>query len=131
MLIGNPIGFTITIQNNGAGTAFGVTVSDTLDSDFTWSIESSDPGWSLVGNVLSFSGNLAAGASSSVHVTAPTTIGDGDQCGLVPNTAVLDHASIDPTPADASETVQCPEIEIDQGRERRSRRTEPDRDLPA
>jgi uncharacterized repeat protein (TIGR01451 family) len=115
VLIGNPIGFTITIQNNGEGTAFGVTVSDTLDSDFTWSIESSDPGWTLVGNVLSFSGNLAAGASSSVHVTAPTTIGDGDQCGLVPNTAVLDHASIDPTPADASETVQCPEIEIIKG----------------
>ena len=115
VLIGNPIGFTVTIQNNGAGTAFGVTVSDTLDSDFTWSIESSDPGWSLVGNTLSFSGNLAAGASSSVHVTAPTTIGDGDQCGLVPNTALLDHASIDPTPASASETVQCPEIEIVKG----------------
>ena len=72
-------------------------------------------GWSLVGNVLSFSGNLAAGTTSSVHVTAPTTIGDGDQCGLVPNTAVLDHASIDPTPASASETVQCPEIDIVKG----------------
>ena len=115
VLIGSPIGFTVTIQNNGAGTAFGVTVSDTLDSDFSWSIESSDPGWSLLGNVLSFSGNLTAGASSSVHVTAPTTIGDGDQCGLVPNTAVLDHPSIDPTPAEASETVQCPDIEIIKG----------------
>jgi uncharacterized repeat protein (TIGR01451 family) len=115
VLIGNPIGFTVTIQNNGDGTAFGVTVSDTLDSDFSWSIAAPSAGWSLVGNVLSFSGNLASGASSSVHVTAPTTIGDGDQCGLVPNTAVLDHASIDPTPASASETVQCPEIEIIKG----------------
>ena len=115
MLIGSPIGFTVTIQNNGEGTAFLVSVSDTLDSDFTWSIESSDPGWTLVGNVLSFAGNLAAGADSSVHVTAPTTIGDGDQCGLVPNTAILDHPSIPPTPAQASETVQCPEIEIIKG----------------
>ena len=115
VLIGNQIGFSITIGNNGDGTAFDVTVSDTLDSDFTWSIESSDPGWSLVGNVLSFSGDLAAHSTSSVHVVAPTTIGDGDQCGLVPNTAVLDHASIDPTPAEASETVQCPEIDIIKG----------------
>ena len=115
VLIGSPIGFFVTIGNSGAGTAFGVTVSDTLDSDFTWSIATPVTGWSLVGNVLSFSGNLAAGATSTVHVTAPTTIGDGDQCGTVPNTAVLDHASIDPTPASASETVQCPEIDIVKG----------------
>jgi uncharacterized repeat protein (TIGR01451 family)/fimbrial isopeptide formation D2 family protein len=115
VLIGNQIGFTVTIGNNGEGTAFDVTVSDTLDSDFSWSIESSDPGWSLVGNVLSFSGDLAAGTTSSVHVVAPTTVGDADQCGLVPNTAVLDHASTDPTPASASETVRCPEIDIVKG----------------
>ena len=105
----------MTIGNSGAGTAFGVTVSDTLDSDFTWSIATPVTGWSLVGNVLSFSGDLAAGTTSTVHVTAPTTIGDGDQCGLVPNTAVLDHASIDPTPAIANETVKCPEIDIVKG----------------
>ena len=115
VLIGSQIGFTVTIGNSGAGTAFGVTVSDTLDSDFTWSIAAPVTGWSLVGNVLSFSGDLAAGTTSSVHVTAPTTIGDGDQCGLVPNTAVLDHASIDPTPAIANETVKCPEIDIVKG----------------
>ncbi len=115
VLIGNPIGFTVTIQNNGDGTAFLLSVSDTLDSDFTWSIESSDPGWTLVGNVLSFQGNLAAGADSSVHVTAPTTVGDGDQCGLVPNAAVLDHPSIPPTTAEASETVRCPDVEIIKG----------------
>ena len=115
VLIGGQIGFTVTIGNSGAGTAFGVTVSDTLDSDFAWSIESADPGWSLVGNVLSFAGNLPADSTSTVHVVAQTTVGDGDQCGLVPNTAVLDHASIDPTPAEASETVQCPEIDIIKG----------------
>ena len=115
VLIGSPIGFKITIGNSGAGTAFGVTVSDTLDGDFTWSIESPVPGWSLVGNVLSFSGDLAAGATSTVHVIAPTTVGNGDQCGEVPNTAVLDHTSIDPTPANASEAVQCPEIDIVKG----------------
>ncbi|MGK2849572.1 MAG: DUF7507 domain-containing protein [Candidatus Limnocylindrales bacterium] len=112
VIIGGQIGFTITIKNNGAGTAFGVTVADTLDPDFTWSIATPSTGWSLVGNALSFSGNLAAGASSSVHVIAPTTIGDADQCGLVPNTAVLDHSSIDPTPASASEAVRCPDTDI-------------------
>jgi uncharacterized repeat protein (TIGR01451 family) len=115
VLIGNQIGFTVTIKNNGAGTAFSVTVSDTLDSDFTWSLAAPSTGWSLVGNVLSFSGNLAAGATSTVHVVAPTTAGNASQCGVVPNTAVLDHASIDPTPASASETVQCPQIDIAKG----------------
>jgi uncharacterized repeat protein (TIGR01451 family) len=112
---GDQIGFTVTIGNSGEGTAFGVTVSDTLDSDFSWSIESADAGWSLVGNVLSFAGNLPADSTSTVHVVAQTSIANGDQCGLVPNTAVLDHASIDPTPASASETVQCPEIDIVKG----------------
>ena len=115
VLIGSPIGFKITIGNSGAGTAFGVTVSDTLDSAYAWSIETPVAGWSLVGNVLSFSGDLAAGTTSTVHVIAPTTVGNGDQCGEVPNTAVLDHASIDPTPATAGEEVQCPEIDIVKG----------------
>ncbi len=115
VLIGDPIGFKLTIGNSGAGTAFGVTVSDTLDSAYTWSIETPVGGWSLVGNVLSFSGNLASNTTSTVHVTAPTTVGNASQCGEVPNTAVLDHTSIDPTPASASETVQCPEIEIVKG----------------
>ena len=115
VLIGNPIGFMITIGNSGAGTAFGVTVSDTLDGAYAWSIETPVSGWSLVGNVLSFSGDLAAGTTSTVHVVAPTTVGNGDQCGQVPNTAVLDHTSIDPTSANASEEVQCPEIDIVKG----------------
>jgi|GEM_PF-2483211 len=113
VLIGSQIGFTITVANNGAGTAFGVTVSDTLDADFAWSLAAPSTGWTLVGNVLSFNGNIPAAGQTSVHVVAPTTIGDADQCGLVPNTAVLDHSSIDPTPASASEEVRCPDVDIE------------------
>jgi uncharacterized repeat protein (TIGR01451 family) len=40
VLIGSQIGFTITVANNGQGTAFNVHVSDTLNPDFSWSIES-------------------------------------------------------------------------------------------
>ena len=52
VLIGSQIGFTVTVANNGEGTAFGLNVSDTLDPDFSWSIESQTGGltWSLVGN---------------------------------------------------------------------------------
>ena len=115
VLIGEQIGFRVTIVNNGDGTAFGVTVSDTLDADFDWSIESADAGWTLVGNVLSFNGNLAGnGGLSSVHVVASTSVDDAaDQCGLVPNTAVLDHSSIDPTEASADEAVRCPDVDIE------------------
>ena len=71
VLIGSQIGFTITVHNGGQGTAFGVSVSDTLDSRFTWSIESQtgDLTWQLAGNVLTASGDLAPG-DAVVHVVA-------------------------------------------------------------
>ena len=87
VVAGNEIGFTITIANNGEGTAFDVAVSDTLAAGFDWTIESQSGGWSLVGDVLTFGpADLAAGATATVHVVSDT---DFEDCGLVPNTAFL------------------------------------------
>jgi len=116
VVAGNPIGFTVTVANNGSGTAFGVTATDTLDAGFSWSIESQDGGWSLVGNLLTFGpANLAPGgeegSSSSVHVVADT---DFEDCGLVPNTAfVFNNVTEVPVDDDsAAEEVRCPEIDL-------------------
>ena len=119
VVIGSQIGFTVTVANNGEGTAFGIDVSDTLDPDFTWSIESQTGAltWTLTGNQLSVSGDLPPG-TSSVHVVAATSAANSaTQCGLVPNTAFLTQVVGEQTvPVDddsAAEAVRCPEIGID------------------
>ena len=115
VLIGSQIGFTVTVANNGEGTAFGLNVSDTLDPAFSWSIESQTGGltWSLVGNQLSASGDLPPGMSS-VHVVAQTSAANSaTQCGLVPNTAILSQGETEFPPASAAETVRCPGLTID------------------
>jgi uncharacterized repeat protein (TIGR01451 family) len=82
---GDQIGFTIEITNLGPGEAHSAFASDPLPGG-GWSIESQDGGWTLVGSALSFAGDLAAGASSAVHVVRDTT---ADDCGNVPNTVVV------------------------------------------
>jgi uncharacterized repeat protein (TIGR01451 family)/fimbrial isopeptide formation D2 family protein len=118
VIAGDQIGFTITVANNGDGTAFDVHVSDTLPAGFSWSIESQsqDPAapaindFVLVGAALSFTGDLPAGAQISVHVVADT---DFEDCGLVPNTAFLTQGETAVDNDSASEDVRCPEIGID------------------
>jgi uncharacterized repeat protein (TIGR01451 family)/fimbrial isopeptide formation D2 family protein len=107
---GDQIGFTITITNTGAGSAFNVAVSDTLPAGMSWTIDPASAGWSINGGVLSFGpATLAAGASTSAHIVAIT---DAADCGLVPNTALLTYTG--GSGSDASEvTVQCPDITID------------------
>lgn len=85
VVAGNPVGFTITVKNDGTGTATGVTLSDPLPTlgglGINWSI---NPAYAGVGTcaingappseTLSCSiGDLPQGASTSVHVSSPTT----------------------------------------------------------
>jgi uncharacterized repeat protein (TIGR01451 family) len=106
---GDQIGFTITVTNNGAGSAFGVTVSDTLPAGLTWAEAPDAAGWSISGGVLSFGpATLAGGASTSVHIVATT---DAADCGLVPNTAFLTYQG--GADQDSSEvTVDCPDLTV-------------------
>ena len=108
---GDPIGFTITVRNAGAGTAYMVTASDTLNGAYTWSIAAPSAGWTLVGNQLSYAAaTLAPGASSSVHVTAPTT---ADLCGLVPNSVTASAGNDGTDTATAQTQVLCPDVTIE------------------
>jgi len=107
---GDQIGFTITVTNNGAGTAYGVSASDTLNSAFSWALAPDSAGWTLVGNALSFSAaSMAAGASSSVHVVATSTAED---CGVVNNTASVTTTNDGSDQDSASVTIQCPDIHV-------------------
>ncbi len=89
---GDQIGFTVEIANAGPGTAHAAFATDTLPGA-GWTIESQDGGWKIEAGVLSFAGDLADGASSSVHVIRDSTPED---CGTVTNTVTVGAANEDP-----------------------------------
>jgi uncharacterized repeat protein (TIGR01451 family) len=119
---GSQIGFTVTVSNSnaaGTGTATAVTLSDPLPagSGINWSINPAYAGpgtCSVTGavgsQVLNCSfGNMAAGASASVHLTSATSFAS---CATYPNTATAhatNHANVT---ASASTTVQCPSLHV-------------------
>ena len=96
---GDPIGYTLTISNTGAGTVAGVSLTDSLPggnaaTPVRWAIDpaTGDPAsFGLSGadgsQVLSLAGQpitLGPGASLSVHVTAATS---STSCASYDNTA--------------------------------------------
>lgn len=106
---GSAIGFTITVTNAGPGVATGVTLSDPLPTGagLSWSESPDVTACSITAGVLNCSfGDMAAGASASVHVTSPTTEAS---CGTYNNTATADATNDDAVTASASTTVDCPE----------------------
>src|SRR4029078_220053 len=114
---GDPIGFTVTIKNNGTGTAYGATGSDTLPAGITWSIDGAANGWQVVGHAVAFGpADLAPGASAAVHIVGTT---DAADCGVVPNTVTVDATNesnaadiTDDNSATASVTVNCPDLRV-------------------
>jgi uncharacterized repeat protein (TIGR01451 family) len=111
---GSNIGFGITVNSNGPGTADAVTLSDPLPagSGLAWTIDAQPAGnpCSITANVLSCSfGDMASGTSATVHVTSPTTAAS---CAAYPNTASVsatNHATLTST---ASTTVNCPSLTV-------------------
>jgi uncharacterized repeat protein (TIGR01451 family) len=103
---GDPAGFTVTLRNEGAGDAVGVTLTDPLPGglgrDVAWQIDGgtgTPPAFQLSGavgsQVLSLAGangTLAAGARLTVHLTGVTTAAAADPttlAGMLPVTATV------------------------------------------
>ena len=118
---GSAIGFTITAGNGAAATAVATTValSDTLPSGtgVTWSISPaySGPGsCAITGAAGSQSlgcgfGNMAAGATASVHI-ASGTLPAG--CKAYANTATVTADGIAPLQSSATTAVQCAALSV-------------------
>ncbi|HEY8755194.1 MAG TPA: DUF11 domain-containing protein [Candidatus Dormibacteraeota bacterium] len=121
---GSPIGFTVTVANSavsGTGTARSVTLTDNLPagSGVDWSISPAYTGQgtcAIAGGVgsqiLSCSfGDMAPGASASVHITSATAF---TSCATYQNTASVGVTNENGSPftAKASTTVQCPGLQI-------------------
>jgi len=112
---GDTIGYTITVTNNGAGTASNVVLHDTLPTNagLSWTIDggtgASD--CSISAGVLTCTfGSMASGASKTVHISSPTTAAT---CGKVVNSASLttDNAG-SPSTGNVTITVNCPAISV-------------------
>src|SRR5207245_660979 len=117
---GDAIGFTVTVNNaSGGGTAKSVMLSDALPggSGINWSISPaySGPGTcSITGTAptqtlnCSF-GDLASGASASVHVMSATGTGSA---GTYNNTATASASNSADKTGSASVTVNAPTLSV-------------------
>jgi uncharacterized repeat protein (TIGR01451 family) len=115
---GSPIGFTVTVSNSstaGTGTALNATLNDPLPAGtgIDWSISPAHtaPGTCTINGtaptqtlVCSF-GDMAPGASATVHVLSQTT---GATSGTFVNTATATATGMAPVQATASTIVQQP-----------------------
>jgi uncharacterized repeat protein (TIGR01451 family) len=107
---GNQIGFTVELANDGHDAATGLTFTDNLPggTGVDWSIDTSDPGWSVTGSApqtLTYTPTtLAGGTATQVHVVSSTT---NDSCGRYTNTASFTSTNGGSGNASDSTTVGC------------------------
>ena len=114
---GDNIEFTVVIKNLGPGTAKDVSMTDKLPSGFDWTLDlgNDDCGLSDAPQVLDCSfKELAPDETIELRVSAPTA---PDQCGEVPNTAVISEAfelesDLKNNSDDGLVTINCPDIEV-------------------
>jgi uncharacterized repeat protein (TIGR01451 family)/fimbrial isopeptide formation D2 family protein len=121
---GDPIGFTVTISNSGAGTAYNVHLDDALPggnagTPVTWSIDTSQfdyAAFQITGAAGSQSLSLknppvsmASGASLKVHITASTTKAS---CASYLNDASVTTSNDGSDEDSASTVVECPGLNI-------------------
>jgi uncharacterized repeat protein (TIGR01451 family) len=120
---GTSIGFTVVVSNSSdanTGTATSATLTDNLPAGtgIDWSISPAYAGpgtcsvdGSVGSEVLNCSfGDLAAGASASVHVTSGTSSASCSTYNNSGTAAATNHGNV--TSTQASTTVQCPSLTV-------------------
>ena len=113
---GEDVVFDITVSNGGPGTAKAVTLADNLPGPVSgiWSVSGADSGdcvSPIAGGTLDCSfGDLAAGASKTVTVTAATTYED---CTTYDNTATASSTNAPDAGDDGQVTCDKPDLSID------------------
>ena len=110
---GDTASFTMTVTNDGKGTAYDVTLDDELPAGADWATDTE--GCSITDGTLHCDfGDLASGASASVTVSGATT---ADSCGVIDNLASVAAANESAADAEdntdsASITVDCPDVHV-------------------
>src|SRR4029079_1732411 len=120
--VSDPIGFTLTVSNDGVGDAHGVTLNDVLPTTpgLSWSIDSQGAGWNntcaITAGVLSCgpvtvpAGTTQAASMFTVHISSATTGAPGGDCpetGVVNNTGNVTTSNDGSDESSASTCVQA------------------------
>jgi len=120
--VGSPIGFTLTVYNDGSGDARGVRLSDTLPTNagLSWSIAGQGSDWAstcaISAGVLSCgpvtvpAGTTQAASTFTVHIVSGTTAATGGDCpgsGTVDNTGIVTTSNDGTDQSSASTCVQA------------------------
>jgi uncharacterized repeat protein (TIGR01451 family) len=110
--VGDPIGFTLTVSNDGIGDAHDVTLNDVLPTNpgLSWSIDAQGAGWNstcaITAGVLSCgpvtvpAGTTQDASTFTVHITSATTGATGGDC---PETGVVNNTGDVTTSNDGSD----------------------------
>ncbi len=110
---GDPIGYTVTVTNNGSNPGTGVVLTDTLGANLNFVSATTTQGtFTRSGSVLTFNvGTVAVGTSITIKVTAQAA-----EDGALSNSASLTATSGDPNTANnsatATTTVNEPPINV-------------------
>ncbi|MGH2549445.1 MAG: hypothetical protein ACRDHN_08645, partial [Thermomicrobiales bacterium] len=111
--LGDQIGYTITLTNEGPGTAFGAHVTDPMSPPWTWTLDAanSSADCEFLGMTLEcHARDLANGGTIVAHVVAET---QGLSCGTVTNTAYyLSTYSGSGQSDPATIEILCPDLSI-------------------
>jgi uncharacterized repeat protein (TIGR01451 family) len=112
---GDNIGYLITVNNAGPGTAYNVSLSDTLPGGLSWSVDGGTAGGSCTigGGSLSCNIGTLAPGSVTVHIKATTAAAN---CGPVTNSASASASNEantgNNTSAVSTIAVQCPDLTV-------------------
>jgi uncharacterized repeat protein (TIGR01451 family) len=120
--VGDPIGFTLTVWNDGPGDAHDVTLNDVLPTSagLSWSIDAQGAGWNsscaitagvlTCGPVTVPAGTTQQASTFTVHITSATTGATGGDCpttGVVNNTGDVTTSNDGSDESSASTCVQA------------------------
>ncbi len=115
---GSQVGFTVTLNNSDAGTANGLSVTDSLPAgtDVNWTIDAGNTssGWSVSGSPPNQSlvytpTSLAGNTSTTAHVVSSTT---GNSCDNYHNMASFTTSNAGSGSDAATEVVLCANLSI-------------------
>lgn len=102
VLIGNPLTYTLVVENDGPNQANNVALTDTLPSSVAFKSVSGSASCAHSNGTVTCSnlGNIGAGGNRTVTIVVTPTV-----AGVITNTAVVTSSNPDPTPANNTSTI--------------------------
>ncbi|MDX1996523.1 MAG: IPTL-CTERM sorting domain-containing protein [Thermoanaerobaculia bacterium] len=105
VLVGNPLTYTVTVNNEGPSAAANVVMNDPLPADATFQSLTAPGGWSCTTPAVGATGTVQCSIASLPIGSATFTIGVQATAGpTLTNTATVTSTTTDPQPGNESDT---------------------------